>query len=108
MKIVATLPHTLHWDTEKQGTMTEATARTWLTSQGYRVSLYHYSPGTYFPPHTHDVEKINLVLKGMFQMSAADSLVVLQAGDAIFVPSGAVHDARVLGEETVICLDAVR
>ncbi len=101
-----------HWD-PAWGPISEKTMRAQLTAAGFRISCYHYPPGTYFPPHTHNVRKRDTVLQGRLRISwpasetspAGD--VVLEPGDMIEVPAGAVHSAEVVGEETVISLDAV-
>ena len=49
------------WDTERDGPLTEQALREQLEGRGYRVSLYTYPPGTFFPDHTHGVDKIDAV-----------------------------------------------
>ena len=97
-----------HWDPEQDGELSEAAMRDKLRRRGYEVSIYHYPPGTYFPEHTHSVDKIDAVLGGRFRMSMFGQSVTLEAGDCLHVPSGAVHSAEVVGTETVISLDAVK
>lgn len=82
--------------------------RSKLEALGYRVSVYRYPPGTIFPPHTHGVDKIDGVLQGRFAMEMGNQTVVLAPGDMLAVPRGAVHAAHVVGDETVISLDAVK
>ena len=96
------------WDTERDGALTERALREKLERKGYSVSLYTYPPGTFFPDHTHDVDKIDAVVSGRFRVTLEGEPVVLQAGDAIEVPHGAVHSAEVIGNEPVVSLDAVR
>lgn len=98
----------MHWDASKDGPLTEAGMRDKLEAMGYSVSRYVYPPGTYFPPHTHGVDKIDGVLAGRFRMGMAGATVVLEAGDLLEVPRGVVHSAEVVGNEAVISLDAVR
>ncbi len=96
------------WDTERDGALTERALREKLEHKGYRVSRYVYPPGTYFSDHTHEVDKIDAVVFGRFRLTLEGESVVLEAGDAIEVPRGAVHSAEVVGDEPVVCLDAVR
>lgn len=96
------------WDPQRDGPLSEAALRAKLEARGYRVTRYVYPPGTYFPPHAHDVDKIDAVLAGRFALTIAGERVVLEAGDLAAVPAGVVHDAEVLGEEPVVSLDAVR
>jgi len=79
-----------------------------LEAMGYAVNRYTYPPGTYFPPHTHGVDKIDGVLAGQFKIAMRGASVILEAGDMFAVQKGAVHEAEVIGSESVVSLDAVR
>ena len=96
------------WDEEQDGPLDEAAMRRKLEARGYRVSRYVYPPGTHFPEHTHSVDKIDGVLAGRFRMTMGENEVVLETGDCLAVPRGAVHSAEVVGDEPVVSLDAVR
>lgn len=52
------------WDFEQDGAFSERARREKLERRGYRVARYVYPPGTYFPDHTHDVDKIDAVVSG--------------------------------------------
>jgi quercetin dioxygenase-like cupin family protein len=54
------------------------------------------------------VDKIDAVVSGRFRLTLEGESVVLEAGDSIEVPRGAVHSAEVVGDEPVVSLDAVR
>jgi len=97
-----------HWDENREGPLSEASLRRKLEARGYRVSRYVYPPGTVFPEHRHDVDKIDGVLAGRFRMTLPEGSVVLEAGDAVAVPRGTAHSAEVVGEEPVVSLDAIR
>jgi quercetin dioxygenase-like cupin family protein len=97
-----------HWNTEVDGPLTEEGLRRKLEARGYAVSRYVYPPGTYFPPHTHAVDKIDGVLSGRFRMTMGGESLVLAAGDCLAVPRGQSHSAEVVGGEPVVSLDAVR
>ena len=97
-----------HWDEDRDGPLTEAAFRKKLEERGYSVSRYVYPPGTLFPDHTHAVTKTDGVLSGRFLMAMAGAEVELRAGDCLLVPRGAVHSARVIGDEPVVSLDAVK
>jgi quercetin dioxygenase-like cupin family protein len=96
------------WNPERDGPISEAAMRRKLEARGYAVSKYVYPPGTYFPPHTHGVDKIDGVLAGRFRLSMEGRSVILEAGDLLEVPKGVVHEAEVVGDEPVVSLDAVR
>ena len=79
-----------------------------LASEGYTVAKYHYPPGTCFPSHTHTVNKKDTVLKGRLRISWEGGATVLDPGDMIEIPAGFPHSAEVVGEETVVSLDATQ
>ena len=97
-----------HWNPQTDGEFTEANLRNMLEAMGYRVNRYVYPPGTYFPDHTHEVDKIDGVVSGRFKMTMHGRPLVLRAGDCLSVPRGVVHSAEVVGSEPVVSLDAIR
>jgi quercetin dioxygenase-like cupin family protein len=96
------------WDRQRNGAPTEQALRRRLEARGYRVTRYVYPPGTIFPTHTHEVDKIDAVVSGRFQLSIRGEDIVLEAGDSLDVPRGVPHRAEVVGEDPVVSLDAVR
>lgn len=96
------------WDERRDGKLTETALREKLKRKGYSVSRYVYPPGTYFPDHTHGMDKIDAVVSGRFKITLEGVAFVLEAGDAVEVPRGATHSAEVVGDEPVISLDAIR
>lgn len=97
-----------HWDTGRDGPLSEAALRRKLEARGYRVSRYVYEPGTVFPEHTHPVDKLDAVVSGRFRMRLEGEEAVLGAGDCLAVPRDSVHRAEVVGGEPVVSLDATR
>ena len=96
------------WNPSLEGPLSESALRRKLEDAGYRVSSYTYSPGTHFPEHTHDVDKIDAVVSGRFEIVLGGQAFVLEPGDWIEVPRGGRHSATVIGDEPVVSLDAVR
>ncbi len=96
------------WNATRDGSLTELALRRKLESRGYRVSRYVYPPGTSFPTHTHEVDKMDAVLSGRFQIKMGDDEVVLGPGDAMQISAGARHSAEVVGEEAVVSLDGIK
>ena len=82
-----------HWNGEVDGKLTESALRDKLEGRGCAVTRYVYAPGTCFPAHSHDVEKIDAVLSGRFLLRMPGRSVILEAGDALAVPKGVVHSA---------------
>jgi quercetin dioxygenase-like cupin family protein len=97
-----------HWNEELNGSPTEQRWREHLALEGFAsITRYDYPPGAAFPSHTHPIDKIAVVLSGTFRFQMYGEAVDLTAGMAIFVPKGATHAAKVIGDHTVISLDAV-
>jgi len=93
---------------EADGMLTEGALRRKLEARGYSVNRYVYPMGTYFPEHTHYIDKIDAVLSGRFRMVVEGCEVILEAGDCISVPRGTSHSAEVIGKEPVVSLDATK
>lgn len=96
------------WDTAIDGPFSEHALRRKLESLGYRVSRWVYPPGTRFPDHTHDVDKIDAVVSGLFRLDLAGHVAILGPGEWVDVPAGVSHSAAVVGDDPVVSLDAVR
>ena len=96
------------WDPVRDGPLSEKAMRERFVRRGYHVSRYVYPPGTVFPDHRHDIDKIDGVLSGRFRMTMHGRAVILEAGDSLAVPKGTVHSAEVVGNEPVVSLDATR
>ena len=63
-----------------------------------RVDL---APGVAFGNHTHPGEEIIYVLEGALEYDVEGKPpVTLKAGDVLFIPAGAVHSARNVGNVT--------
>ena len=97
-----------HWNEKTDGPLDQSNMKKKLENEGYRVSTYTYSPGTYFDNHEHRVSKIDAVLSGTFRIGMNGKFINLEAGDWIEVPAGVVHSAEVLGKVPVVSLDAVK
>ncbi|HET9446794.1 MAG TPA: cupin domain-containing protein [Steroidobacteraceae bacterium] len=60
-----------------------------------RVEL---DPGVTFPAHSHPGEEIAYVLEGVWEyVIEGQPPVRLKAGEALFIPAGAVHSAKNVG-----------
>lgn len=96
------------WDSSVDGELTEKNMRAKLEAKGYRVQKYYYPAGTIFPEHSHGVDKIDAVLSGRFKLTMEGQSFVLGEGDCLEIPRGVLHGAEVLGEQTVVSLDAIK
>ena len=97
-----------HWNIEKDGPFSEAALRKKLEKKGYDVTRYVYSSGTYFPDHTHAINKIDAIVSGRFRMTIRGQSMILEAGDCLAIPRGTMHSAEVIGNESVVSLDATK
>ena len=96
------------WNEALDGAFSESALRRKLESAGYTVARYVYPPGTTFPDHVHDVDKIDAVVSGRFRLVVAGHLTMLGPGDWVEVARGVRHTATVVGDEPVVSLDAIR
>jgi quercetin dioxygenase-like cupin family protein len=96
------------WNDAADGPVTEAALRARLEALGYTVARYVYPPGTRFPDHAHDVDKIDAVVSGRFRLVIGGHTCELGPGDWVEVPRGRRHNATVIGEQPVVSLDALR
>jgi len=96
------------WNRLRDGPLNERSLRSRLEHRGFSCTTYVYPPGTCFPVHDHAMDKIDAVLAGYFRISMAGQDFDLGPGDALFVPRGMQHSARVLGNVAVKSIDAVR
>lgn len=93
-------PKVIPWDAA-WGPWSEQAMQQRLMAEGYRVCQYHYPPGTYFPPHTHSVDKKDAVLRGRLKIAWEGGSVVLEPGDMIEIPAGFSHSAEVVGRDEI-------
>ena len=60
-----------------------------------------FAPGAAFGKHTHPGEEIIYVLEGALEYEVEGKPpVTLRAGDVLFIPAGAIHSARNVGNVT--------
>jgi quercetin dioxygenase-like cupin family protein len=96
------------WNAALDGEFSEAALRAKLERLGYRIARYVYPPGTVFPDHRHDIDKIDAVVAGRFRLIIGGHVALLGPGDWVDVPRGVVHNAAVQGDEPVISFDAIK
>ena len=57
-----------------------------------------FAPGVAFPPHSHPGEEIAYVIEGLLEYRLEGKPpVTLKAGEALFIPAGAIHSAKNVG-----------
>ena len=97
-----------HWDPATDSPLSIESVRKKLEAMGYTCTCYTYAPGTIFPDHTHNVDKIDVVIKGRFMINMDGENGILRDGDYVFIPRGKLHRAAVVGDEDVVGIDAER
>ncbi|MEM4982646.1 MAG: cupin domain-containing protein [Candidatus Bathyarchaeia archaeon] len=55
--------------------------------------------------HKHDCEQVVYLLRGALEVTIEDKTENAEAEAVIFIPSGAMHSVKVVGEEPVISID---
>jgi quercetin dioxygenase-like cupin family protein len=71
----------------------DLSVRGWETLQ----ALVSFAPGASFPKHKHPGEEIIYVTYGSIEYEVEGKRVTVNAGEVLFVPYGAVHSARNVG-----------
>lgn len=88
------------------GPLSEKRMMRLLEFEGYDVLVYTYRPGTVFPEHEHARPKCDGVIQGVLRITVGEAAWDLGPGDRIYLPAGTRHRAEVVGNETVVSLDA--
>lgn len=96
------------WNESADGKLSVKSMEDKLHRQGFKCMMYEFCPGTNFPDHTHSVSKKDSIVTGRFQFTMYGETVVLQPGDMVEVPKHTVHNAKVVGNESVVFFDATK
>jgi len=60
--------------------------------------IVELEPGTTAPKHSHPGEEIIYVLEGTWEYTLdGEPPKVVKAGDALFIPAGVIHSAKIVG-----------
>ena len=62
-------------------------------------ALVSFAPAASFPRHKHPGEEIIYVTRGTIEYEVEGKVVVVKAGEVLFIPNGIVHAARNPGAE---------
>ena len=57
-----------------------------------------FAPGASFPAHKHPGEEIIYVIQGKIEYQVEGKPITVKAGEVLFVPNGASHSARNVGD----------
>ena len=70
----------------------------------FAMRRFSMAPGGGMPRHTNRVEHEQYVLAGRARISIGDDVFEVQPGDVVFIPGGAPHDYRNIGDEPFVFL----
>lgn len=71
------------------------------------VGRCHIHPGHANPRHYHpNCDEVLHLLQGTIEHTLADKSVVMNAGDTISIPQGAMHNARNIGSDEAVMVIA--
>ena len=79
-----------------------------LRRDGYSIYVYSYPAGMCFGEHQHNYSKLHVVLSGLLRVTFEGEDHILHSGDRLLVPARTPHSAEVLGETSVVCIDATK
>lgn len=57
--------------------------------------IYAYRRGARFPVHAHPAEQLTIVLQGQLVLQGQDGQLIVNAGEAVFIPANEPHGASV-------------
>jgi quercetin dioxygenase-like cupin family protein len=68
-------------------------SQAWRT-RGYSCDLFVDPPGRSWNDFVHDCNELVTVMEGRLEMSVAGTRTILEPGDEMHIPRGAVHSVR--------------
>jgi len=68
-------------------------ARDWA-ARGYSCDLFVDPPGQQWNDFVHGCNELVTVAEGRLEMTVGDHTGILEEGDEVFIPKGAVHSVR--------------
>lgn len=95
------------WDVRRDGALSEAALQQKLSALGYASTSGVYPAGAVVSALTDARERIQAVARGLIKVTIDGESAILTAGDAVFVPRGAVRRVEVIGSSAAHCLEAV-
>ncbi len=77
----------------------DAVARDWH-ERGYSCNWFVDPPGQQWNNFVHNCNELVTVVEGVLEMSIAGQTWVVQPGDEVFIPEGAVHSVKNIHTDT--------
>ncbi|CAH8478221.1 unnamed protein product [Heterobilharzia americana] len=95
-----------HWDESVDGPLSLQSMLKKLKAEGCSCTNYKFSPGTNFPVHTHQENKMDCIVSGQLSFTMFGKEIILGPGDRLEVPRNVPHSAHVVGNKPVVFVDA--
>ena len=91
--------HQAHIETQNLGDL-----RMQVFGHSEHMTVLHWTlpDGSVFPEHHHVQEQLAYVLRGSLEVTVNGEMALLNAGDAVIIPSDAPHSVKVFGETETI------
>ncbi len=70
-----------------------AVARDW-GGRGYSCEEFRDPPGREWNDFVHDTNELVTVVEGRLRMTIGDGALIVEPGDEVFIPKGAVHSVK--------------
>lgn len=86
-------------------TFNELGERRIMTGQNMMIVRNILQPGFPTFAHSHPHEQIVTIASGHCEMTVGDEIFPMGPGDMVNVPSGVVHDIKIVGDEPVVNYD---
>lgn len=90
------------WDSIEKERLNPLVARQAIHSKRMTVARLHLSQGALVPEHSHDNEQITLCERGRVRFRIDGVETVVQAGEAMEIPSGARHSVEALEDSVAV------
>ncbi|AVR94530.1 cupin domain-containing protein [Pseudoduganella armeniaca] len=87
---------------DSKGIARTETVRRAFDSQREAIQVrVDFAPGASFPKHSHPGVEIAYVLSGTIEYEMDGKTIRLQAGESLYIPAGAVHSAKNIGNDVI-------
>lgn len=87
---------------DSKGIARTETVRQAFDSQREAIQVrVDFAPGASFPKHSHPGVEIAYVLSGTIEYELEGKTIRLQAGESLYIPAGAVHSAKNIGNGVI-------
>ena len=65
-----------------------------LKEEGYQSFEWSDSPGSHYPPHSHEYDECICMIDGKISFYIDNQEYKLASGEKLYLPAGTIHEAR--------------